>query len=219
MKIVLTSAYQNPQDEAQIVACTYLRDVRLWLLVSDYVKLWGPYLINHPDGIYTRYVVSPLSDTVKILVKDRFHGINFKNFIMPNELLIIDVRVLIKREGRRQIFKYFPRQLAKLLNVSNVRPVYEDIEISIGVGYYLQEGHMKSDCKSLKLSLHNYELDILKMCRDPPIMVLYRGDSICLAVPDSQIIIKKIYKSLRKEIPIAKVNALGSKCAIICVRP
>ncbi len=218
---VVIKGRDHPEEisgDCVVTACTYIREGRLWLLASDYVKTTRLGYTKLGDGIYAKYVVEPLEDSVKILLRDQHHGIRFRNFINKGEVLELYVRVAKTRQTR-QVLKRFPRQIAKLLHVEQMRPLYEDPEITAGVGYFLQEvAYAEHEVTNLILELWGRYRIVLECSRCyPPMIMLRRGDMLCLAFPLAKLVLYRVYRMVQKEVKLFQVNALDGRCVVLCL--
>ncbi len=204
--------------DSELTACTYIREARLWLLTSDYVKLAKAGLANLEDGTYLKFVIEPLTDSVKFLLRDSYHGINFKNFLNEDEYLELYVRVLKDRPSR-QILKKFPRQIAKLLRVEQVKPLYENTEITAGIGYFLQEiAYSSSELTDIVLELWGKYRVFISRSKSPlPLIVLKRGELLCLAFPLAKLALFRIYRTVNTVVKVFQADSLNGRCVIVCL--
>ncbi len=205
---------------SEITAVKYFPEGKIWFIASDLVRLMSR-IVRESSGYFLKVVVQPLNTEVKFLLRDRFHGIFFRNFLKRDEELIIYVK-LWKFSSKPRRVRKGPRQIFKLLNgIEKFSLSYYDPHVQVYYSRYLPYHICREETErelNLTLVIKDVELVLEKTRCDIPVIPLRKGDSHLLFVLQSLAEIRQIYQHLGKRVTLARIDGLRHGVSLVIIR-
>jgi len=207
-------------EGSELAAAKYFPEGRIWLLASDLVLIRRE-IVKTETGYYLNVTVQQLDSDIKFLIRDRFHGVHFQNFLRPNEELILQIKLWESRRRGRRV-RRGPRQIFKLLNnIERFLVAYWDSHIQVYYTRYLP-GHIcagnNERALDLVLRISDIEVVVRRTRCSAPVLPLVRGKERLIFVLESLVEVRQVYPSLGRAVCLARLDCRRHGAVLVIIR-